>query len=327
MSGATVALMRGVRLCLSIAVLLLLSGAAQAKLCGGNVDGRAVSCACGDTVVSDAVLVDDPVVHSVCDGDGLIVRAGAATRGVTIDLHGRTLRGTGTGTGIWILNGGPGGARLVSTGRVARIVGFRDGIVAHGANSVALIEHIAAIRSRRDGMRVMASGYTIHAAAVADSGRDGFSVSGTGFEVTATRAMRSRRFGYSVMGGGGVIGAPGAGNKSLGSGLAAISLTGVWHRLIECQAAGAAQEGVHLNGMHLMVSGCVAQGNGGDGITGTGGDVLLSNNQAVNNGNNGIIVHGTRIVDGGGNRGTGNSGKREPRPPTQCEIADAACAP
>jgi hypothetical protein len=309
-----------------MAVLWLLSGAAQAKTCGNDIDGHRVLCACGDVVVSDVVLASDPVVHTVCPGDGLIVRAADATRGITVDLHGRRLRGTGKGTGIWIVNGGL-GARLVSRGGIARIEGFRDGVVAHGTHSVALIDGITAMRSVRDGVRVQARGYTIHAVETQDSGRDGFSVGGIGFQLTATQALRSGRFGYFVMGGGGVVGTPGAGNRALEAGHAAFSLAGVGHRLIDCYASGAAKEGVHVNGMHLVVSGCIAQNNGGDGIAGTGGDVLLSTNQAIDNGNNGIIVHGVEVVDGGGNRGTGNGGRQHPRLPAQCEIGGNSCAP
>lgn len=311
--------------CLQIAVFWLLAGVAEAKFCGNDIGGRSVLCACGDVVVSDVVLDTDPVVHTVCPGDGLIVRAPEAAHGVTIDLHGGVLHGTGKGTGVWIINGGPGGARLVSRGHMARIDGFRDGIVARGTNSVALIDGIVAIHSARDGVRIQAPGYAIHAAETRDSGRDGFSLGGTGFQVTATRAVRSTRFGYFVMGANGVIGRPGAGNSALGSGHAAFSLTGVGHHLSDCHAADGTAAGVHLNGMHFVVSNCVAQHNGSDGIAGSGGDIRLSGNQASGNGHNGLSVHGVHMVDGGGNRGTGNGDRHQQRPPTQCEIGNAPC--
>ena len=63
-----------VPLVLAVAVLLV-APQAGAKLCGDNVGGRDVPCACGDTVVSDVTLGDDPVVDAVCPADGLIVRA------------------------------------------------------------------------------------------------------------------------------------------------------------------------------------------------------------------------------------------------------------
>ncbi len=322
----TPAIPRLARLCLTLSVVVLFAGPSAAKLCGNDVQGRAVPCACGDTVVSDVVLADDPVGHTVCSGDGLIVRAAQAKRGVTIDLHGRSLRGTGNGTGIWIVNGGPGGARLLSRGQAARITGFRDGVVARGGNSVAWIEGILAAGNARDGVRVQAPGYTIRGVEAQDSGRDGFSLGGVGFRVTDSRALRSGRFGYFVMGNTGALGASGEGDSALGSGHAAFSVTGVGHHVIDCHASGAAQEGVHLNGMHFVLSGCVAQDNGGDGISGTGGDILLSGNQAIGNGNSGINVHGVHVVDGGGNRGTGNLGGLQQRSPLQCQIGGVPCA-
>jgi len=323
----TRAITRRAWLCVQVAFLLLLPEATHAKLCGSDVQGHAVPCACGDTVVSDVSLADDPVGRTVCGGDGLIVRAARAAHGVTIDLHGRSLRGSGRGVGVWIVNGGPGGARLLSRGQVARIAGFRDGVVARGRQSVARIEGVAAIGNARDGVRVQAVGYTIHAVETQDSGRDGFSLGGTGFQVTDGRAVRSGRFGYFVMGSGGSIGASGAENSALGSGHAGFSITGVGHHVIECHATGAAHEGVHLNGMHLVVSGCVAQANAGDGISGIGGDIFLSGNQATGNGNNGISVHGVHVVDGGGNRGTGNRGGHQQRAPIQCQIGGLSCVP
>lgn len=306
----------------------LLARGVDAKLCGDNVNGRDVPCACGDTVVSDVVLTGDPVTHTICPGDGLIIRAGSAARGVTIDVGGRTIRGTGEGAGIWVLYGGSGGARLVSTGRHARIDGFRDGIVAHGTDTLARVDGIIVSRSRRDGMRIHGDGFVVHNTRAADSGRDGFSLSGRNFLVTATRARHSARFGYFVSGQGAAIGLVGAGNRSHGSGLAGFSLVGAGHHLVDCTASGAATQGFHLSGMHYIVRGCLAQGNGGDGLVGTGSSWHLAHNRALDNADEGLVIHGSQVVDDGGNSGSGNHGQRHPqRPPRQCEIAATPCVP
>src|SRR5262249_30165081 len=76
---------------------------AQAKLCGDNVGGLDIPCSCGDTLVSNVVLGNDPIVTETCTADGLIVKATDASHGVTIDLAGKTLRGNGHGTGIWVV--------------------------------------------------------------------------------------------------------------------------------------------------------------------------------------------------------------------------------
>jgi hypothetical protein len=310
---------------LRLLVVWLVPVAAGAKLCGDNVKGQDVPCDCGDTVVSDLVLADDPVAHKVCPGNGLIVRAMDADHGVTIDLRGRTVRGSGRGTGVWIIYGGPGGARLVSTGRHARIAGFMDGVVAHGTNSLARIDDIVAQRSARDGVRVDAAGYVVDRSVARDSGRDGFSLSGSGFQITNSRSLQSKRFGYFVAGKDAVVGVPAAGNMSVGSGDAGFNLTGVGHRLTDCMASTAGKEGVRLNGMHYAIAGCVAQGNGAEGIVGMGGDWWLAGNRAVGNGRHGILVSGPHVEDGGGNSGTGNGGSRQTGVTMQCQISGAAC--
>src|SRR5690349_7273720 len=136
---------------------LALPATALAKLCGDDVAGQDVPCACGDVVVSDVALGDDPVTQQPCPGDGLVVRAAAAGHGVTIDLRGRTLRGSGHGVGVWVLAGGPGGARVVSTGGPGTVDGFRDGVVANGNDTLALLDGIVATANGRDGVRVEAA--------------------------------------------------------------------------------------------------------------------------------------------------------------------------
>src|SRR5258707_695047 len=92
--------------------------AASAEVCGGGVDGSDVPCACGDVVVSSVRLDGDPVVSGApCRHDGLIVRAPEELRrAIIVDLNGATLRGSGNGVGIRIVGGGPGGARVTSSG-------------------------------------------------------------------------------------------------------------------------------------------------------------------------------------------------------------------
>jgi hypothetical protein len=314
------------KLLLLVLGLFLLPASATAKLCGNNVGGHRVPCACGDIVASDLVLTDDPVGNSVCPGDGLIVRAIGATHGVTVDLRGKTLRGNGRGAGVWILYGGPGGARLVSRGGAATIAGFRDGVVGHGTNSVVLIDGIITAGSRRDGVRVEAVGYQIRRTEARDSGRDGFFLMGDGYRITGTQALNSGQFGYLIMGHGAMIGTPGAGNAAHGSAEAGFNLTGTQHLLAECVASNGRKEGVRVNATHSQVAGCIAKENEGDGIIGVNADLRLSGNRAVNNGNNGIVVWGNGLEDHGGNMGRGNRGLHQQRS-IDCEIGGQPCRP
>jgi hypothetical protein len=298
----------------------LLPEPAGAKPCGDDVGGRDVPCACGDTVVSGLVLGSDPVTTATCPADGLVVRASAMPAGVTIDLNAKTLRGRGAGAGLWIVDGGPGGARVVSSGGPATIEGFRDGLVALEPGGVALIDGLRVTTSARDGMRVRGDGFEMRNAEAHESGRDGIALVGSGFRVTATRARRSRRFGYFVMGQGAVLGASGAGNAVEGSGAHGVNLMGTGHRLIEATATGAGKDGLHLAGTRLEIRGCVAAANAGHGIVGSGMDWRLAGNQARDNGRNGIFIGGQGAQDLGGNAGSGNHG-------VQCEIAGSPCLP
>jgi len=310
---------------LSALGLLFYASAVQANLCGDTGQGQNVPCACGDTVVGNVVLTpDDPVASTVCPGNGLVVRAGGAS-GITIDLNGMTLRGSGQGTGLWLLYGGSGGARIVSTGQVARLEGFLDGVVAQGSDSLALLDSVVVARSLRDGVRVHGANYNVHATDVVDSGHDGFALSGHDFEVTATRALNNGRYGYSVMGMNGVMGTAGAGNTSQGSGDAGLNLNGMTISVTDCVVTSAAKNGVQLNGMGFTIEGCTVTDNLQTGITGTGIDWHLRNNQAARNGYDGLVVRGMNVTDEGGNSGSGNHGQRWQRAVIQCTINGVPC--
>ncbi len=311
-------------LILAVTAASLFPVVATAKLCGDNVDGQGVPCSCGDTVVSDLHVVDDPVIHDDCASDGLIVRATSATQGVTIDLAGATLHGSGHGAGVLFVFGGPGGARLISTGGVATITGFRDGISAHGSDSVALVDGVTVVKSIRDGMKIDGSGYEIRASEVRDAGRDGFALGGSGYQITNTRALNVGHFGYFIMGQNATVGLPGAGNVSTGSALVGFNVVGNGHTVVDCQVE-AAREGIQLNATHVTVMRCTAQNNTGNGMTGVGRDWYVAGNRAFGNANNGIQLRGDHVQDGGGNSGGGNRGTLQGHPPAQCEINELPC--
>jgi hypothetical protein len=249
--------------------LLVGAGQVGAKNCGDDVAGQDVPCACGDTVVSD-VPERRPVLDAPCPADGLLVRVNDTRSGVTVDLRGNTIRGEGRGMGIWVLNGGKGGASIVSTGGVGTVEGFNDGIFGKGADSIALVDNVAAARSGRDGIRVVADGYEIRNSSARDSGRDGIAAMGNDYKVSATRTENSGRAGYWIMGMRATIGTPEAGVVSVGSGYHGLFLMGWGINVTNCESSGAREDGVHLSGMHIEVHDCTLTDNGADGI-GTGG--------------------------------------------------------
>jgi hypothetical protein len=306
------------------AVVVLVPAIAGAALCGDDVGGRDVPCACGDTVVSDLALGDDPVTNTVCPGDGLVVRAPEATKGVTTDLRGKTLRGSGTGAGLLVVYGGPGGASIVSSHGDGTVENFRDGVLAHGPNTVRLIEDVEAKRSLRDGFNVSGDGFEIRGAEARESRRDGYAVRGKRYRLDDTRAEDSGRFGYRVAGQDAVVGDQ-KGNESDGSGGAGFSVRGKRHRVNRCSASGARKSGVELAGSRHDVRRCTVSENGGDGIRGSGGDWIVADNRAVDNEGAGIAVAGPRVRDVGGNSARRNRGFGRLRREPQCIVGGRAC--
>jgi hypothetical protein len=306
---------------------------AGAKSCGDDVNGQDVPCACGDTVVSNLALAGDPVLDAPCPTDGLLVRVADTRPGVTIDFRGEKLRGQGQGTGLWVLDGGQGGARVISSGAPGGIEGFNDGLFAKGNDSVALVENVAVADNHRDGVRIVADGYELRNSTARNSGRDGFATMGNDFRVTGTRAERSGRAGYWVMGMNAQLGAPDGPVVTADSGYHGFFLMGWGIVVSNCEASGAKEDGVHLSGMHIEVHDCVVTENGDDGIgTGGGGAWSLSGNKATDNDGNGILIYGpydpltgAYNADGGGNSGAGNRGLRQSRPAVQCEISGRPC--
>lgn len=311
---------------LALGILWVLGGTpAAAKPCGDDVAGKRVACACGDVVVSSLTLGDDPVVSTTCDGDGLVVRVPEAAEGVTIDLKGRTLRGGERGAGLWIIDGGPGGAKVVSSSGRGRIEGFRDGIVARGARAVALVENVDVRRPGRDGLRLHGGGYRVLSVTVEGAGRDGLALDGRDFVCRSSRAAGNGRFGFNVNGRNSVLGLPGAGNTAEENGRDGFHLMGSGHRLNVCEALRNRKEGVSMRGGGQEIVGCIARGNGTDGIAVEGGDIALFLNRAEGNARNGIKVSGVRLLDGGGNRGADNRGEGQQRPAIQCDIGGNPC--
>jgi len=116
-------------------VVVLCPPALASTLCGDDVDGQRVACSCGDTVVSSTRLrQEDPVVNQRCSHNGLQLRAAGSIDSLVLDLAGFTLTGSGSGTGILVLDGGSQGAVIVggNPSEPGHVAGFRRGIRTHG---------------------------------------------------------------------------------------------------------------------------------------------------------------------------------------------------
>ncbi len=308
----------------ALVIALIAPQRARAMLCGDDVGGADVPCACGDVVASSVRLDDDPVTTQPCPGTALVVRVPAGGAGARIDLAGHSLRGSGRGIGLWILDGGRDGALVVSTGGAAVIDGFLDGVVAQGATALASIEAVVVRASARDGFRLIdAHGALVRDCEAVDAGRDGFWIGGSDVRVVGTRAVRSGRNGYHVGG----MNATLEGNVAEASGAAGVTAMGNGHRFIACQSQGSGGNGFTLHGAHYELADCFASENRHDGINGVAMDWRMAGNRAIDNDHHGLVIRGSGAVDGGGNVGAGNRGLRQRSPAIQCQIGGVPCLP
>lgn len=307
------------------ALWMLAAVPAGAKVCGDDVRGRDIPCACGDTVVSNVVLTDDPVTTARCDRHGLIVGAGHRVEHVEIDLNGRHLRGSGKGSGIWVMSGGKNGARIVSFSAPAVIEGFRDGIIGRTRGTVSVIDNIIVSDNVRDGIQVLSDDVQIRGSEARNSGRDGVSVRGRRWLLKDIRAVDSRRFGINVNGVAGTLGVRRAGVVAERSGRAGINVMGSAHRIIDCVAVAGRGDGVMTAGDRHEVSGCLVIDNAGTGINGSSSFDRVEDNRAERNGAHGVVFRGHGDQDAGGNIGLDNGSMLEGQDARQCEIGGAPC--
>ncbi len=239
--------------------LLSSTSTAHAEVCGDNVDGARVACACGDVVVADTVLIaGDPVVSQRCPIDGLILRTPALADSLTLDLGGFAIVGSGIGHGIRVESGGNDGARIIGgeAGAPSEIVGFGTGIVAAKAGTLARIENVAVKGSRHDGMRLRVSGALLINVTAEDNGGDGLSVSGSG---------------------GRLVGVTSSGNAGSG-----VRLT-TKRTIVEAAADDNGRHGVVVAGGGNDLSGVTARNNGGHGVIARAGRHKTAGVRALGN--------------------------------------------
>jgi len=304
----------------ALAVHIFFALPVAAKLCGDDVDGADVACACGDIVVSDLVLGDgDPVTSEVCDGDGLILRA-ASLYVITVNLAGQTLRGNGRGHGILVMYGGDRGARVISSPGRATLAGFDSGVVCSGTD-LQLLEGIDVRDVATDGVRVRGPGLQVRDVVVNDAGRDGFAFSGREYRSINNRSHFSARHGFMIMGHEGIL----SGNRATDSGGAGFLVSGADHAIDDCHAVANGKNGLEVVAGGVAIERCTVEWNGANGIEGHGARWRLADNVAQSNGGDGIRARGVGMVDAGGNRGSGN-GYLARSDAVQCLIGGEPCS-
>ncbi len=168
---------------LQIALMAAVSPA-QAGLCGDDVGGVRVACACGDFVVSDATLVaTDPVVTTRCGSDGLIIQSSELidSGSLTLDLGGLSITGSGVGIGILVSNGGADGAVIAGgpdPARPGQVVGFGSGLRVRTQRALRALSNVDFRGNQVDGVALRSLNTEVTAVRAFSNGRDGVRISG-----------------------------------------------------------------------------------------------------------------------------------------------------
>jgi len=187
---------------ISATVAIVITGPATGSFadCGDDIDGQRVACECGDVVVADVRLQPgDPILRAPCVGDGLLVRPSLDGSALVIDLNGQEIVGTGVGSGIRVLPGGPAGVAIVGGvgGIQGTLTGFRDGIRALAEGALSRVTDVTVRGSTGTGVRVRGESLRLEGVRVEDNGRDGVRTSGRGVELVDVEAERNARRGVA----------------------------------------------------------------------------------------------------------------------------------
>jgi hypothetical protein len=163
----------------------------HAAACGGGA-----LCACGDTVTTNHTLACgiDPVTVAACPGDGLVVSSG-----VTLDLGGCTLAGSGSGIGVTLQPRGS--SMTVVHGYITH---FAIGVTNQPGGVEAAVSRIVVARlqlHRNTHAGVLldeAMQSTIEQNAALSNGREGFEIAGGRNLIRLNRAERNAGAGFSI---------------------------------------------------------------------------------------------------------------------------------
>ncbi len=245
-------------------LVLVLASAATAGLCGDDVDGARVPCACGDVVVSDTQLrPTDPVTRERCPADGLFIKVPSGLDGLRLDLQGLSIVGRGVGTGIRIVHGGGRGVSIVggTGGGNGEVSGFDTGVFAHGSDPVEEVRDLDVRDNVSDGVSMVASGVRVLNVRAEGNGRDGFRLRGYGSTYLGLAATENSGAGMRLSGNAAVVSATLSGNGSHGA-----LIFGRDHDLSRVSAARNAGDGIRIYGRGHRTDGARSTDNAGEAI-------------------------------------------------------------
>ncbi len=244
----------------TVALALSISSSSSAKVCGDDIDGVRIACACGDVVASDSTLrPTDPVVLERCPGFGLILRADPLAESITLDLGGLALRGSDRLFGILVDRGGNEGATIVGgpRGRVGYVTGFATGLSVPNPHALARVARVVARGNHSEGFLIRHRGAFVIDCAAEDNGGHGFQIMGRGGRFLNLRAERNGRNGITI--------------RSPGATVVAVTQDN-------------AENGVVSDGPRSDLNGVTARNNGRHGVVATRGRQLIDGTASYGNG-------------------------------------------
>jgi hypothetical protein len=265
---------------------------AQGRNCGDGVG----PCSCGDTVVANTTLdASDPVTSAVCPCDGLVVD------GVTFDLGGHTLRGSGQCSGVTVLtSANPDPPATVTNGHIVNysigldvrnehhhfaslnITGNDTGVEVRGGRN--LLEKSTVHGNRGVGIHLGSDSNTVRNVAITRNGEQGIVVGGRGFHLVERSTVTgntsdgidvfgdSSRIRDNVVrdnGGHGVLVRASfrgevIGNVITGNGGHGLDLVGNGFTIDHNRITANDENGMRIGGHGHMVTKNITSGNGGD---------------------------------------------------------------
>ena len=198
---------------------------------------------------------------------------------------------------------------LVGPGSIER---FETGVRAEGDAPLASVTAVRVADNRLDGLVAHAEGYALQGSVAEGNGRDGFALAGAGYALDGNRAAANGRYGFKLVGMGAHVGG-GLGNEARDNGMDGFWLLGGLHQVIGATAVRNGGHGLVASVMHTLFASIDADTNGRSGLVASGPALVVRDSTATGNRTFGIWVMGPGAEDGGGNRGTGNTGLMGPQ--------------
>jgi hypothetical protein len=240
-----------------------------ASLCPAGSSAKAVGTpitTCAQVVTTDAVLTQD----LNCAGTGIPVGAS----GITIDLNGHVLKGSGVSDGIAV------GAFSHVTIKNGVVRNFNVGIEAWGGSDNVTVSNVVSAANATHGIYVDGDSASITSSTVARNGGDGIEIFGASASITSSTAAGNGTNGIYVLGNVPSVRSSGAfGNTGNGIYLKAASAS-----VVSSNGSGNSFIGVYVDGDSALVQSTTASGNVAYGFFVSGDAGTLTRNRAEANG-------------------------------------------